>query len=271
MTQKRLSDQETSQRVLAAAVKLVHRRGLSTGLEGISFDEVIRQAGVSRTSAYRRWPSRDQFYGAVLLELASATALPTAGSAVTGPAAQVVLDHAEKLHTPEGHRDLVVELLRVSVSNDYQTVSTSPEWRTFTTLLASYQGITNPDIRQSVAEALIEAEARSTAIRARAYAQFTALVGYRLTSPLAGPDGFDLMSAAAGTMMTGLLTKQNLSTAQPPQQMRAFGSTQLGGWTHPVYMITGTVLSYVEPDPGIQWTPQRIEDLIAAITNYTST
>ncbi|WP_198536218.1 MULTISPECIES: TetR/AcrR family transcriptional regulator [Pseudofrankia] len=258
--------------MLDAAVALVHEQGISTGLEGIAFDEVVRRAEVSRTSAYRRWPKRDQFYGEALLRLASGTILPAPETSVTGPAAKVVVDYAHRLNSPQERRNLVVELLRVSIGKDYEVVSTAPEWRTFTSLLASHQRISNEDVREAVAAELVATERRAVEVRARAYALFTALLGYRLAPPLAGPDGFELMSRAAGATMTGLLTKLNLSDpdGQVPRRMRAFGSTEYAEWTPAVYIITSTVLGYIEPDPGIEWSPARVDDLLTAITGFTS-
>ena len=58
----RLSDDETGQRMLAAAVAMVHRTGLTVSLDHISFEDVIRDADVSRSAVYRRWPYKDLFY-----------------------------------------------------------------------------------------------------------------------------------------------------------------------------------------------------------------
>lgn len=257
--------------MLDTAIALVHERGLSTGLEALAFDEVIRGAGVSRTSAYRRWPKRDLFYSEVLLELAAGAALPAPETSIAGPAAQVVLAHADRLSSPQGRRDLVVELLRVSIGIDFEVVSTSPAWRTYRLLLASYEGIADPSVREAVTAALAEAEKRALEARARVYAEFTALLGYRLVAPLTGPDGFEFMSRAAGATMTGVLSRGSLgdTAIQSPRQMRAFGTTAAAEWSPAVYMVTATVLSYIEPDPGIEWSPERIDDLTTAITRFS--
>lgn len=262
-----MSDRELERRMLDAAITLVHEQGVSTGLETIAFDEVVRRAGVSRTSAYRRWPGRDRFYGEVLLELASGPPLPSLGPEVLGRAAGIVQHYADDLESAQGRRDLVVELLRITITADYELVSTSPQWRTFHTLVVSHAGIPDHAIRAAVASALASAEQHATTTRARVYAQFAALVGYRLVAPLAGPDGFDLMSRAAGACMTGALGRLDLqgSLGHTAHPMRAFASTRVAAWTQPVYLMAATVLSYLEPDPGVHWTAQRGDDLIRAI------
>ena len=56
--------------MLRSALAMVHQTGLTVSLEHISFEDVIRAADVSRTSAYRRWPHKDLFFSDLVLQLA---------------------------------------------------------------------------------------------------------------------------------------------------------------------------------------------------------
>src|SRR6516164_8119090 len=67
---RRLSDQETEQRMLRAAVAMVSRTGLTVSLDHISFEDIIRDAGVSRSAVYRRWPYKDLFFSDLVRQLA---------------------------------------------------------------------------------------------------------------------------------------------------------------------------------------------------------
>lgn len=271
MARTRMTERETEKRMMDAAIAMVHERGISTGLESIAFDEVIRRADVSRTSAYRRWPTRDRFYGEILIELAQGASLPSPEMNVSGQVTQAILDRADRLGSPQARRDLIVELLRVAIGADFELVSTSPEWRTYRLLLASYEGIADDDVRQAVIVSLTAAEHRALTARARVYAEFTALLGYRLIPPLAGPDGFEFMSRAAGAMMRGVLGLLTLgdTALQTPRPMRAFGTSTAAEWVPAVYMVTGTVLSYIEPDPGIEWDRQILDDLVTAVGRFS--
>lgn len=275
MNRTRLSDQETVRRMLDAAIELVHQRGISTGLEAITFDEVVHKAGVSRTSAYRRWPKRDLFYNEILLELASGATLPIAAeSKLVGAAAQDVFGRIKNPESPRGHRDLVVELLRVTSDADYEAVSTSTGRRTYHMLLSSYRGITDPEVRDKVGKLLADAERCTLEIRGRIYAEFTALLGYRLIPPLIGPSGFEMMGRAAGAIMNGLITQAELGdtgykTFSKPRRMRAFGASIAAEWSPVAYMMTATQLGYIEPDPGIEWSKEHTENLMAAIEQFT--
>lgn len=272
MKRTRLSDQETVRRMLDVAVELVHQRGISTGLESITFDEVVHKAGVSRTSAYRRWPKRDLFYNEILLELASGTTLPiSTESKLVGAAAQNVFERIKNPESPRGHRDLVVELLRVTSDADYEVVSTSTRWHTYHMLLSSYRGITDPEVRDKVGQLLADTERCTLEIRSRIYAEFTALLGYRLIPPLSGPSGFEMMGRATGAIMGGLMTQTELvdTALHKPRRMRAFGSSIAAEWSPVSYMMTATQLGYIEPDPGIEWTKEHTENLMVAIEQFT--
>ena len=73
---RRLPDEELRRRMLRAAAAMVHRAGLTVSLDHISFEDVIRDADVSRSAAYRRWPYKDLFYGDLIEELAKEGAPP---------------------------------------------------------------------------------------------------------------------------------------------------------------------------------------------------
>jgi len=47
--------------MLQAAVAMINRDGLTVSLDHLSFEEVIRDADVSRSAVYRRWPYKQPF------------------------------------------------------------------------------------------------------------------------------------------------------------------------------------------------------------------
>lgn len=56
-----MADAEVVRRMLAAATTIVESRGITLSVEHLVFDDVIRMAGVSRTAAFRIWPSKERF------------------------------------------------------------------------------------------------------------------------------------------------------------------------------------------------------------------
>ncbi|GAA3151523.1 TetR/AcrR family transcriptional regulator [Nonomuraea roseoviolacea] len=58
-------DTQVDERVLRAAAALIFERGYA----GLSIDEVAEQAGVAKTTLYRRWPTKDHLAVAVVARL----------------------------------------------------------------------------------------------------------------------------------------------------------------------------------------------------------
>jgi len=97
---RRLPDEELRRRTLRAAVAMVHHAGLTVSLDHISFEDVIRDADVSRSAAYRRWPYKDLFYGDLIEELAKEGAPPGIVHAEYALIQQAVSEFPGELDTP---------------------------------------------------------------------------------------------------------------------------------------------------------------------------
>jgi AcrR family transcriptional regulator len=70
-----------SARVLAAVLRATLDVLCRSGISGLTFEAVAEQAGVSRTTVYRRWPTKHELVRAALLELVeSQQAAPNTGS-----------------------------------------------------------------------------------------------------------------------------------------------------------------------------------------------
>ena len=72
--------------------------------------------------------------------------------------------------------------------------------------------------------------------------------------------------------MTGQLLKAWVDPAPAAREFsaRAFGMSQLASWTQQTYLGTATLLSYLEPDPAVEWTLARAEQLLTRICETLS-
>jgi len=155
---RRLSDQETERRMLAAAVAMVHRTGLTVSLDHISFEEVIRDADVARSAVYRRWPYKDLFFSDLVKELAKEAIPPALLDDEYELIRRVVTEHMDWLDTPELRASLVSELFRQAALLDFEAFCGSPEWRTYFALHATFLSLADGELRDEVQAALARSE-----------------------------------------------------------------------------------------------------------------
>ena len=82
-------------------------------------------------------------------------------------------------------------------------------------------------------------------------------MGYRL-SHLIGQRGFEVMAEAMGALMTGLVVRASVAPNGVPFRARAFGSSVSAEWTSTSYALVAAFLSFLEPDPEVEWTTDRV-------------
>jgi AcrR family transcriptional regulator len=156
---RRLSDQETAERMLRTAVEMINRTGLTVSLDHLSFEDVIREAGVARTAVYRHWPYKDLFFSDVVTELAKAAIpSPTTNEAIVDLIRRVVAEHPRDLTSPSGRHGVLVELIRQAALADMAALHGPPHWRTYLALHATFLSLADGDLRDRVQEILRRSE-----------------------------------------------------------------------------------------------------------------
>lgn len=246
--------------MLEAALALVDEQGLTVSLEHLSLEEVIVRAGVSRSSAYRRWAYKDLFFSDLLVAVAEGTELAAEPPEFVDELSRLLA--ATDLRTEQGRRDTVVEGFRRSLDEDLRRLLAAPRWRTYLALSATVTSLPAGDVRDAAAAAAQQAERRFNERRAAIYERIAGIIGYRLT------DGstFALMSAAMGAAMTGVLVKLlvNPGLLDETVPLAAFGSRLVAPWSPPVHAMAATLLAYLEPDPDADWSPAGSAGRLAA-------
>jgi AcrR family transcriptional regulator len=254
---RRLSDQETEQRMLAAAARMISSTGLTVSLEHISLEEVIREADVARSTVYRRWPHKDLFFSDLVRELAR-NATPTILAEELELIRRIAAERPDWLETAERRQALVAELFRQLSLLDFQVLSGSPAWRTYLALHATFLSLTHEELRRQVQAALAQSEREHIAAVARAWQYLTGLLGYRLRPEL-GVTFADLAAVLDATMRGLVIMALSMpELAGLRTRARPFAAAGAAEWSLPALGLAGLASAFIEPDPDITWDRQRV-------------
>jgi AcrR family transcriptional regulator len=268
---RRLSDEETERRMLRAAVRMVSSGGLTVSLDHISFEDVIREADVARSTVYRRWPYKDLFFSDLIKELAG-NAIPSILDDELALLREIVSERPDWLETADGRRALLAELLRQLSLLDFRGLLGSPRWRTYVALHATFLSLADEQLRDEVQAELARSEREQIARVAAAWMQLTGLFGYRLR-PESGATYADLAALLAATMR-GLVTMA-LSVPDVAERRlaaRPFGAAATTDWSLPALGLASLAYGLLEPDPNVRWDDDRVArmrgDLDALLSSF---
>ncbi len=265
---RRLSDEETERRMLRAAVRMISGTGLTVSLEHISLEEVIREADVSRSTVYRRWPHKDLFFSDLVRELAK-NATPNIMAAEQELIRQIVTARLDWLDSTEQRRELVAELFRQLSLLDFQTLSQSAEWRTYVALHATFMSLTDDELRRQVQHALAQSEREHIKAVAVAWEQIAGTLGYRLRPELGA--AFEDLAALLDATMRGLVIMALSVPEIAQRQLRTgpFPGASTVDWSLPALGLAGIASAFIEPDPGVSWDAERVAAVRQALVALT--
>jgi AcrR family transcriptional regulator len=253
---RRLPEDETEQRMLRAALAMVHQAGLTVSLEHISFEEVIREADVSRTSAYRRWPHKDLFFGDLVLELAR-DPVPGIVTDELDLIRRIIAGQADRLADPQERHALVIELFRQLSALDFETLYASPGWRTYLALQATFLSLADGGRRDQVQAALAQAEQDRLARVTRAWKLMAGLLGFRPRAESGVT--FETLAVLVTAAMRGLvmtaLTVPDIAAHRAAAQ--PFGAPDAREWSLPALGLGAMATAFLEPDPEFTWDADR--------------
>jgi AcrR family transcriptional regulator len=257
--------------IIATALSEITAHGLTVGLDHLSLEKVIAASGVSRATAYRIWPSKQQFLADVIVASVRSTTLDVDSEQEVGRVQALLDQHPDFATDAAVRRHVVVDGLRISVQADLERIVNSPQWSTYLALSATSRGLPDGVLKTEVTSALAQADQRFTDHRISVYARLPRLLGYRLRPPLDEQTGLSLLSQAAGALMTGFVVKIGTQPHLLTDTfvLPAFGAGELA-WTVPAFALTSLVLSYLEPDPDATWGPDQIarsRETLAEITD----
>ncbi|MFI9507776.1 hypothetical protein [Nocardia sp. NPDC052566] len=248
-TTSRRSAAETRTMVLATALDALEHDGLKLDLRALNMNDLIRNAGVSRSAVRRIWTSNKMFY----LDLIEAMAEPERRrDAVldegTMRVADAVLTEYKHLRDSErGRRAVLREMIRQAVTHNFETNHRKLAWRTYAALTAALPSLIDEN-HQRARDILAAADARDTRLMAEFYQQMMNELGLRFR---AGFDA-DIFATTASSLIGGLAMRRFISQSIPT-------TTRLPGveggpvdWHYAAAGFMAIIDGMTEPDSGLR-------------------
>lgn len=261
----RLSDEETAQRMLQTAVDKVNQEGLRVSFDLLRFEDIIADAGVARSAAYRRWPTKNHFYADLLRELAGH--LHPAIAAYDENTVNIVrdraLEHLEHLRTPEGRRLLLVELCREGALQNFSKLVGSTAWSVYVTLTITLVSLPDTQLKTDLKQALAHSEEHFLEKMATFYATMIDVLGFQLLPELPGVD-LNVVAQLGAAVVEGLA--MNAASLPDVKQCRfkgdPFGAGHEAEWSLPALGFTSIIMAMIRPNPARQgtWSDAQLDE-----------
>lgn len=244
--------------MLNAALAAVALTGLTVSMEHISFEDIIRDADVSRSAAYRRWPYKDLFFADLLSEVARSASPGILDDRVTLEVIRsVVLEHLDWFETTELRSHLVYEVIRQVALIDFESICESREWRTYLALNAMFSSMADRDLQREWLVTLARTEEGLTTRVAGAWQMMSELFGYRLRPELNA--SFESFASVLIANQRGLVVMAlSVPTVRAARfQASPLGSGDVGEWSLASLGVASIAYGFLEPDPNFVWHEQR--------------
>ena len=265
---RRIPTDEVRTKMLTAARDLVLASGVTVSLEDLSLEDVIRHAGVPRSSVYRIWSYKGDFVDDLLCHMAGPDWFGAAAfdQDTIDLALKVAGDHEQMLGTPGGRCAVAMEAARQAVLRYFRAIVTSREWQIYIALVATARSARDDQARARIGAALDSSQAASITRMAEFYQLMADGLGLRLRSPAYS---YTHVAAAAAALVEGLALRQILADAQdgspgsrtyehPHLDLEQLINSPLPGpgidgrpavWSLAALAFTGILATFVEPDP----------------------
>ncbi|MCJ1681888.1 TetR/AcrR family transcriptional regulator [Rathayibacter sp. VKM Ac-2928] len=239
----RFSREQVRTRLLDAALAVVRAEGLRVGVSHLPLEDVIRSAGVPRSTVYRIWPTRQAFYdelvAAIPERILTARLDPTS---LTAGDAYLHRRLAEQ-PTPEQMREILVASLTVAIEANYDNVFASQHWRNFVALIGAVDSHSE-SARVAIHEALHSRQVHFIENMAKYYRHTLAEAGLRLRS--GREEEYAVLASAISSFVEGLC----VARIAAPELVT--GPIDPGRPDSPSLVVAGTLMlidGFCEPVP----------------------
>jgi AcrR family transcriptional regulator len=197
--------------MLQVAVERVHAEGLLLGYENIELEDLIRVAGVPRSTVFRIWPDRAAFVADLVRALFEAD--PNFGTGFDEPTLSlldgVIAANADAMRTVEGRQIALREAIRAAVAHNMVAVETTAAWRVYRTMSAALAAGDAVPGGENIRVQLEEIVDRYVVRMAEVYRELNAVFGLRMRDGLSERD----LAVAIVAVIDGMGDHRRISPA----------------------------------------------------------
>jgi AcrR family transcriptional regulator len=261
----RMSLDEVERAVLDTARDLLigQQGGLTVSLDHINLEVIISAAGVPRSSAFRRWPTKEDFVLDFLCDLAGPNWAGTAAfdEETLRTAIQVAQQNIDLLTgSVDDRRRLIDEIVRIAARQNYEAIITSPEWRTYVALTATLASMSDETARDRVRSRLYESETTFIKRMTTFYAAMGDFLGFRLKEPYT----YDHLTAAGAAIVEGLALRHTLGIELVDQPIPITEGGETRQWVLAAAGFKAVLDAMIDLDPDFKAPPKAELATIAA-------
>lgn len=232
--------------MLAAAVERVQAEGLLLDYANLGMEDLIRVAGVPRSTVFRIWPDRVAFVSDVVRALFEAD--PGFDAGFDGETLQVLQAAiAQGDETAGGGRDrdaVLRQAVRLAVTHNIVAVERSLAYRAYRTMSAALMSGDSVPGGEEVRALLVEIESRYLERMAAAYRALNDALGLRMRP---GLDARDLAVAVMATI-DGMSDHRRIAPSQMDAPLSvAVGPEEAEEWHVAALAVYGVYTMFTEP------------------------
>jgi AcrR family transcriptional regulator len=198
---ERLPRDQVKRRLLDAALAVVRTEGLRVGVSHLPLEDIIKAAGVPRSSVYRIWPKRQAFYDELIAAIPERMLTARLDPASLTAGASHLTRGLEAPASAEQRRELLVASVRVAIEANYENVYSSQHWRNFVALVGAVDSHPEP-ARTAIHEALRARQVHFIGNMAKYYQHTLTQAGLRLRE--GGEERFAVLASAISAFIEGL-------------------------------------------------------------------
>lgn len=256
---------------MASVLQHIDETGLTLGVDEAVLDGLLEGTGVKRADFDRAWGTRQEFLDEVFLAMAEKAREDRADTQTLLTTWQYLSSRADDLLSPEGRRQVLVDVIRTAAEYNFGAVTATGAWRTYAGLSATILSFAATESRQRTVDALRASEMSFVETMEMFYRNVLPTVGYRL-KPHFGGDWQPFVVAAASVIEgLGLIRASVPALVERPLDIPT--GTRVEPWSLASLAFMGIVDAFIEPDPdyepheaisrlsgGVDVTPSSAED-----------